>query len=266
VAKIDSTARVAGGATIGADVEIGPYCIVGPDVTIGDGCKLVANVYVAGVTAIGERTTIHPYACLGTPPQSVHYKGEKTKLFVGSDCIIREGSTLNIGTAGGRGETRLGNNCFLMTGAHVGHDSIVGNGVIFANNATLGGHAEIGDFVFLGGMCAVHQFNRVGEYAVVGGLVGVTEDIIPFGAAIGHRGALGGLNLIGLKRRGFSRDAIHRLRNAYKVLFHGEGEFKARVEETAKKYADDANVQRIVQFIRTGKRPLAGARGGSGDE
>ncbi len=266
MAKIDSTARVADGAKIGADVEIGPYCIVGPDVSIADGCKLIANVFVGGVTSIGERTAIYPFAALGTPPQSVHYKGEKTKLFVGSDCIIREGSTLNIGTAGGRGETKVGNNCFLMTGAHVGHDSIVGNGVIFANNATLGGHAEIGDFVFLGGMCAVHQFNRVGEYAVVGGLVGVTEDVIPFGAAIGHRAALGGLNLIGLKRRGFSRDAIHRLRNAYKMLFHGGGAFKDRLEEVAKKYADDANVQRIVQFIRSGKRPLAGARGDASED
>ncbi len=265
MAKIDSTARVAGGARLGSDVEIGPHCMVGPDVSIADGCKLIANVYVSGVTSIGERTTIYPNACVGTPPQSVHYKGEKTKLFVGSDCIIREGSTLNTGTAGGRGETRLGNNCFLMTGSHVGHDSIVGNGVIFANNATLGGHAEIGDNVFLGGMCAVHQFNRVGEYAVVGGLVGVTEDVIPFGAAIGHRAALGGLNLIGLKRRGFSRDAIHRLRNAYKVLFHGEGAFKDRLEEVAIQYADDANVQRIVQFIRSGKRPLAGARSDAED-
>ncbi len=265
MAKIDPTARVADGARLGTDVEVGPYCIVGPDVTIADGAKLVANVHVTGVTSIGERTTVYPFACVGTPPQSVHYKGEKTKLFVGADCIIREGSTLNIGTAGGRGETRVGNNCFLMTGAHVGHDSVVGNGVIFANNATLGGHAEIGDFVFLGGMCAVHQFNRVGEYAVVGGLVGVTEDIIPFGAAIGHRGALGGLNLIGLKRRGFKRDAIHRLRNAYKMLFHGEGAFKDRVTEAGKQYADDANVQRILELIRTGKRPLAGARGDSED-
>lgn len=265
MANIDSTARVADGANIGADVEIGPYCVVGPDVTIARGCKLVANVYVSGVTSIGERTTIYPYACVGTPPQSVHYKGEKTKLFVGSDCIIREGSSLNIGTAGGRGETRVGNNCFLMTGAHVGHDSIVGNGVIFANNATLGGHAEIGDFVFLGGLCAVHQFNRVGEYAVVGGLVGVTEDIIPFGAAIGHRGAHGGLNLIGLKRRGFSREAIHRLRNAYKMLFHGAGEFRTRLDEVARNYAEDANVQRIVQFIRAGKRPIAGVRDGGDD-
>lgn len=260
MAKIDPTARVAGGAKIGADVEIGPYCIVGPDVTIGNGCKLVANVYVTGDTTIGERTTVYPFASVGTPPQSVHYKGEKTRLSVGSDCIIREGVTLNIGTAGGRGETKVGNNCFLMTGAHVAHDCIVGNGVIFANNATLGGHAEIGDFVFLGGLCAVHQFNRVGEYAVVGGLVGITGDIIPFGAAIGNRGAHGGLNIIGLKRRGFSRDAIHRLRNAYKMLFHGEGEFQTRLANVAGKYADDANVQRIVQFIRSGKRPIAGVR------
>lgn len=256
--RIDPTAQVAKGARLGDGVEIGPWCIVGPDVTLGDGCRLIAQVHVTGVTTIGARTVIYPQAVLGTPPQSVHYKGEPSRLIVGVDCIIREGVTMNTGTAGGLMETRIGDRCFLMAGAHVAHDCVVGNQVIFANNATLGGHAEIGDHVFLGGLCAVHQFTRVGSQAVVGGLVGVTEDIIPFGAAIGHRGELAGLNIIGLKRRGFTRAAIHSLRAAYRDLFTGETTFAERVERVAVTYAGDANVRQIVDFIRSaGKRRIA---------
>jgi UDP-N-acetylglucosamine acyltransferase len=267
VAKIDPTARVADGACLGANVEIGPYCVIGPEAVVGDGCQLHAHVVVSGVTTIGARTIVYPFAALGTPPQSIHYRGERTKLVIGADCVVREGVTMNTGTANGRGETRVGDRCFLMTGAHVGHDCIVGSHVTFANNATLGGHAEIGEHVFLGGLCAVHQFNRVGEHAVVGGLVGVTEDVIPFGAAIGHRAELAGLNLVGLKRRGFSRDDIHSLRRAYRMLFFGEGALLQRVEAVAKEFAADRNVQRIVEFIRSaGKRRVALPRELSDDE
>ncbi len=256
--RIHPTAIVADGARLGAGVEIGPWCVVGPDVTLGDGCRLVAQVHIAGVTTIGARTTLWPQAVIGTPPQSVHYKGEPSRLIIGSDCILREGVTINTGTAGGLMETRIGDHCFLMAGAHVAHDCVVGDRVIFANNATLGGHAEIGDYVFLGGLCAVHQFARIGAQAVIGGLVGVTDDIIPFGAAIGHRGELGGLNVVGMKRRGFSRAAIHHLRKAYQMLFFGEGAFEARIEQTAGAFAGDEHVALILDFIRNaGKRPIA---------
>lgn len=260
MAKIDSSARVADGAKLGADVEVGPYCVIGPDVTLGDGCRLLSHVSIQGHTSIGPRAKIQPFASLGSPPQSVHYKGEAARLIVGADCDIREGVTMNIGTAGGRMETRVGDKVMLMTGAHVGHDCIVGNNVIFANNATLGGHAEIGDNVFIGGLGAVHQNTRVGEQAIVGGCAGVRHDIIPFGAS-DAQGDLGGLNLIGLKRRGFSRETIHKLRAAYREIFFGPGSLKERVDEVAAKYADVPPIVRIADFIRTaGKRRISTPR------
>lgn len=254
--RIDSTARIADGARIGANVEIGPSCVIGPDVSLGDGCRLISHVSIQGVTTVGQRAVIQPFASLGSPPQSVHYKGEKSRLLIGADCDIREGVTMNTGTAGGRMETRIGDRVMLMTGAHVGHDCIVGNDVILANNGTLGGHVEVGDYVFLGGIAAVHQNTRVGEYAIVGGLNAVRHDVIPFGA-VGEDGTLSGLNWIGLKRRGFPRETIQTLRQAYRAMFFGAGSFGERVDATAAAYAGNEIVQRIVTFIReAGKRRL----------
>ena len=211
MSQIDPTAHVERGAELGCNVTVGPYCIVGPKVIIGDGCRLLAHVHVTGRTTIGAGTKISPFASLGTPPQSVHYHGEDTALAIGADCDIREHVTMNIATAEGRGVTSIGDGCFFMVGAHVGHDCVVGRNVIFANNATLGGFVEIGDYVFLGGLCAVHQFARVGDYAIVGGLAGVTFDVIPYAAVVGHRGKLAGLNRVGLKRRGFSSADIQKI-------------------------------------------------------
>jgi UDP-N-acetylglucosamine acyltransferase len=265
-AKIDPTARVADGARLGAGVEIGPYCIVGPDAALADGCRLIAHVHVSGLTTIGTGTVVYPFASLGTPPQSVHYRGEESRLIIGEKCDIREGVTMNTGTAGGRMETRVGDRCMFMVGAHVGHDSIVGNDVIFANNATLGGHCSVGDFVFFGGLSAAHQFVRVGEQAVIGGMTGLECDVIPFGAALGARAELGGLNIVGMKRRGFSREQMHALRRAYRTLFFGEGALAARVDAVAAEFSGDANVQKIVDFIRAGaKRKLTLPRAGGGD-
>jgi UDP-N-acetylglucosamine acyltransferase len=260
VARIDASARIADGARLGADVEVGPFCVIGPKAVIGDGCRLIANVFVTGRSEIGARTVIHPYASLGTPPQSIHYKGEDTRLVVGADCDIREHATMNIGTAGGRGETRIGHHGFFMVGAHVAHDCIVGNHVTFANNATLGGHVEIGDHVFIGGLSGVHQHVRVGEHAMIGGAIGLRQDVIPFGV-IDNDGRLRGLNLVGLKRRGFSRDAIHALRAAYRMLFFGEGSPSERVEQMAQAFPEDTNVQRMAEFVRAaGKRRLVKPR------
>lgn len=263
MAKIDPTARVADGARIGDGVEIGPYCTVGPDVTLGDGVRLIGHVHLAGVTTLGAETQVYPFASLGTPPQSVHYKGEPTKLTVGRKCVIREGVTMNTGTAGDRGETTVGDRSMFMVGSHVAHDCAVGSDVIFANNATLGGHCSVGDFVFFGGLSAAHQFTRVGEQAVIGGMSGVEFDVIPFGALLGGRGELGGLNLVGLKRRGFSREAIHSLRAAYRALFFSAGTLAERVDAVAQEFAGDVNVQKIVAFIRAGgKRRLTLPRAG----
>lgn len=256
-ASVDSTAQVAGSARIGRDVTIGPYCVIGPDVAIGDGCRLVAHVHVTGHTTIGAGTVVYPFASLGTPPQSTHYRGGPTRLVIGSDCDIRENVTMNIGTEADRGVTEVGDRCFLMAGSHVGHDCVVGNDVTFANNAVLGGHVSIGECVFLGGNAAVHQFVRIGEGAMVGGLSGVRFDVIPFGYAVGQLANLAGLNVIGLKRRGCSRSDMHRLRRAYRMLFVGDGTLAERMKLVAREFADDPLVGKVVAFIgAAAKRPL----------
>jgi UDP-N-acetylglucosamine acyltransferase len=255
-AMIDPSARVEAGASIGRDVSIGPFCTVGPHVSIGDGCRLVAHVNVTGHTSIGPRTVIHPFASLGSPPQSLGYKGEPTRLEVGADCDIRENVTMNTGTAADRGVTTVGDGCFFMVGSHVAHDCVVGNKVIFANNVLLGGHAQIGDNVVFGGGVAVRQFVRIGEGAMIVGLSGVRADVIPFGMAHGPLANLVGLNVVGMRRRGLSKSDVHHVREAYQALFFGEGEFRARLDKVAADYAGDALVVRIVEFIRAGKRPL----------
>ena len=262
---IDSTARIAAGAQLGKDVTIGPYCVIGPKVTIEDGCQLLTHVHVTGRTTIGPRTRISAFASLGTPPQSFHYKGEDTTLTIGPDCDIREHVTINIGTAESGG-TKVGERCMLMVGAHIGHDCVVGNNVVFANNASLGGFAQIADHVFLGGLCAVHQFARVGEQAIIGGLAGVTNDVIPYAAVIGNRGKLAGLNRIGLKRRGFSPEDLRKIYGAYRAIFYGPGTLTERVDAPAEEYAGDVHVMRIIDFIRSGKRRLAVPRVGHDDD
>jgi UDP-N-acetylglucosamine acyltransferase len=256
VTLIDPTARVAMGADIAADVEIGPYCVIGPDVRLAAGARLAAHVSIAGVTEIGAGTTIYPFASLGTPPQSVHYKGEPTRLVVGRNCQIREGVTANTGTVGGGGITSIGDDCFLMANSHVGHDCHVGNHVTFANNAVLGGHVDVGDFVFFGGNCAVHQFCRVGESAMVSGCSAVKEDVIPYGFVVDPMGRIGGINVIGLKRRGFSKTDLQVLRHAVHDIFSGDGTLKERVDRVATTVGTSPLVDSIVTFIRAGKRPL----------
>jgi UDP-N-acetylglucosamine acyltransferase len=258
MAAIDATARVADGARIGDDVEIGPYCLVGPDVELKDGVRLISHVNVTGATTIGEATVVYPFASLGTPPQSVHYRGEPTKLVIGPRCQIRENVTMNTGTVGGGGITRVGARCFFMVSSHVAHDCDVGDDVTFANNAVIGGHASIGNNVFLGGNCAVHQFCRIGEGVMLSGLSGASTDIVPFGFALGTPlAALAGLNVVGLRRRGASRSDLHRLRLAYRALFRGQGVFADRIEKVAIEFADDPLVQKAIAFIRAGgKRSL----------
>jgi UDP-N-acetylglucosamine acyltransferase len=258
MAAIDATARVADGARIGDGVEIGPYCLVGPDVELKDGVRLVGQVNVTGSTTIGEGTVVYSFASLGTPPQSVHYRGEPTKLVIGPHCQIREGVTMNIGTVAGGGLTRVGARGFFMVSSHVGHDCDVGDDVTFANNAVLGGHVSVGNNVFIGGNSAVHQFVRIGEGVMLGGLSGASTDIVPFGFALGGPiASLVGLNVVGLRRRGASRTDLRRLRQAYRALFLREGVFAERVERTAIEFADDALVQKVIAFIRGGgKRPL----------
>jgi UDP-N-acetylglucosamine acyltransferase len=257
VPQIDPTSRVADGARLADDVEIGAFCTIGPQVELRAAVRLESHVNLAGATIIGERTVIYPFASLGTPPQSIGYRGGATRLIVGDDCRIREGVTISTGTEDGGEVTTVGDRCFLMANSHVGHDCHVGSDVTFANGAVLGGHVTIANHVFIGGNTAVHQFVRVGEGAMLGGVSGITRDIIPFGFAFGPKADLVGLNVIGLKRRGFTRDDIHRLRSAYRMLFMDPGAFAERLQRASTEFADDPLIAKIVSFIRDGgSRPL----------
>jgi UDP-N-acetylglucosamine acyltransferase len=264
---IDPTARVEPGAQIGQDVSIGPYCVIGPNVAIGDGCRLVAQIHITGHTTIGPRCVVYPFASLGTPPQSVKYRGGPTRLVIGAGCEIRESVTMNIGTEADRGVTEVGERCFIMVGVHIAHDCHVGNDVTMANNVVLGGHVTVGDSAVFGGSTAVHQFVRIGRGAMVAGFSGIPGDIIPFGLAMGERAKLIGLNVIGMRRRGFSRDDIHRARRFYRDLFLGEGTFAARLAVIEPAAAGDPILGEIISFIRGRKRrALLMARAGTGDE
>ncbi len=247
---VHPTAIVEKGAQLGKGVYIGPYCIIGPEVTLADGVYLHAHVSITGKTTIGQHTQVFSLACLGGAPQSVRYKGEPTELVIGQNNIIREHVTIHRGTIQDRGITQIGNDGFFMVGAHIAHDCKLGNGVTMANNATLGGHVHVGEFANLGGLCAVHQHVRIGKHAMIGGMSGVENDVIPYGSVMGNRARLSGLNVIGLKRRGFSRESIHSLRNAYRLLFAPEGTLSERLEDVAELFKDHEAVMDIIDFMR----------------
>jgi UDP-N-acetylglucosamine acyltransferase len=253
MSMIDPTARIEHGAVIGAGTSIGPYCVIGPHVVIGAGCKLIAHVSVAGHTTIGAGCVIYPFAALGGPPQDLSYRGEPTRLEIGEGCCLREGVTMNVGTKKGGGLTRVGARGYFMNNSHVGHDCLVGNDVIFATSATLGGHCEIGDFVYIGGLSAVHQFTRIGPQVMVGGICGVRGDVIPFGLVNGQYATLEGFNIIGMKRRKFTRERLATLRSFYKKLFHGSGIFAERLDEVQPLAAADPAIKEILAFIGDGK-------------
>ena len=264
---IHPTAVVEDGARLGADVEIGPFCHVGSSSKLGDGVRLISHVSIAGDTRIGARTAIYPFASIGHPPQDLKYRGEPVRLSIGEDCLIREGVTMNPGTAGGGSETIVGPRSVFLANAHVGHDCRIGEGVVLSNNVMLAGHCQIGDFANIGGGAAAHQFVRIGAHAFVGGLAGVEHDLIPFGLALGNRASLAGLNVIGLKRRGFSHETIHELRRAYKMLFNGGGALKERVADVAEAFAGQEAVQQIVAFLQQGgDRAICVPRVGKGEE
>lgn len=256
VTGIHPTAVVHRGARLGRDVGVGPYCVIGEHVVLEDNVTAHSHVSIAGVTRIGAGTTIFPFASLGHPPQDQKYAGENSELHIGARNVIREHVTMNTGTAGGGMVTRVGDNGLFMAGAHVAHDCQVGDHVILANHATLAGHVRVGDYAILGGLSAVQQFARVGQHAMIGGMSGVVDDVIPYGSVLGNRAHLGGLNIIGLKRRGFSRDQIHGLRNAYRMLFAAEGTLQERLEDVASLFRDHPEVMQIVDFIRSATRSI----------
>ncbi|QDY69329.1 acyl-ACP--UDP-N-acetylglucosamine O-acyltransferase [Qingshengfaniella alkalisoli] len=247
-AIVHPSAVVEEGATIGAGCRIGPFSLVGPKVWLGEKVELKSHVVVTGVTEIGDETVIFPGAVVGEIPQDLKFQGEETRLIVGKRNRIREGATMNTGTKGGGGVTKVGDDCLFMTGAHVGHDVTVGDRVIMANQAALAGHCQIADDVIIGGLSGIHQWVRIGRGAIIGAVTMVTNDVMPYGLVQAPRGELDGLNLVGLKRKGVARSEITSLRAAYQMLAQGEGAFLDRARRLGEEN-DSEYVREIVDFL-----------------
>jgi UDP-N-acetylglucosamine acyltransferase len=248
-AAIHPTALVARGAELGTGVRIGPYCTVGADVTIDDGTELVSHVVVDGHTRIGPDVVLYPFCTVGLAPQDLKYAGQPTRCEIGARTQVREHCTIHRGTVTGRGITRIGADCLLMAVAHVAHDCAIGDHVIIANNVVMGGHVSIADHAVIGGAAALHQFVRIGRAAMIGGVSGVEADVIPFGSVIGNRARLAGLNVIGLKRRGFDKAQVQLLHSAFRDLFRHEGVFAQRLAAVRDRYGDEALVAEVLAFI-----------------
>jgi UDP-N-acetylglucosamine acyltransferase len=257
MAKIHATAIVEDGATIGTDVEIGPFAVIGARVRLGDGVRLHSHVVISGHTDIGARTTIYSHAVLGGGPQFRGDPGTDARLVIGADSVIREHVTMNGGSIKGGGLTQVGDRGYFMAYSHVAHDCHIGDGVTFANSVALGGHVTIGEGVNIGGLAAIQQFGRIGRYAFVGGVTGVPDDVIPYGIVWGDHARLEGLNLIGLKRRGVPRERIHALRAAYRAIFFGSGRLLDRARQAGERWKGFPEVEEVVAFIlAASKRPV----------
>lgn len=241
--EIHATAIVSPRAELASDVCVGPYCIVDEHVVLEAGVRLESHVVVTGRTRIGANGHVFPFASIGHRPMDMKYRGEPSRLEIGRNATIREYVTMNPGTEGGGMLTAIGNDCLFMTGSHVAHDCRLADNVILVSNATLGGHVHLEEFVIVGGLAAVHQFVRIGRHAMIGGMSGVEQDVIPYGSVLGNRAHLSGLNLVGLKRRGFGREDIHTLRTAYRLLFAQEGTLQERLEDVGRIFSDNSLVQ-----------------------
>lgn len=250
-AQTHPTAIIENGAQIADNVVVGPYCCVGPQVKLEENVYLVSHVSLSGDLTIGAGTKVYPFASLGHPSQDLKYKGEASFTVIGKNCTIREYVTIQPGTEHGIMKTTVGDNCLIMVGAHIAHDCVVGNNVIMANNATLGGHVTVGDFVIIGGLSAVQQRVRIGDHAIIGGMSGVEKDVIPYAMVVGERAYLNGLNIIGLKRRGFSNQTIQELMKMYDQLFKKEfGNTLAERIEQASTNSQDPAVSLVIEFIK----------------
>ena len=246
---IHPTAVIAKGAQLGARVQIGPYCVLGAKVQLGDDVCLESHVVIAGDTQLGDGCRVFPFASLGSPPQDMKYQGEDTRLVIGKRNRFGQTATVELGTAGGGGVTRIGDDGLYMIGCHIGHDSQLGHHVIMANHVALAGHVHIGDYAAIGGLSAVHQFCRIGAHAMLGGASGLKYDVIPYGIAAGNPAQLQGLNLIGLRRRGFASDVLHNLRRAYQEVFCGSDSLEQRVRAAQTRWTKCAEVMTMLRFI-----------------
>jgi UDP-N-acetylglucosamine acyltransferase len=253
---IHKTADIDSNAKISSNVKIGPYCVIGPNVEISGDTIVHSHVNISGNTIIGKSNKIYPFASIGNDPQDLKYNGEETKLIIGNKNTIREYVTINPGTAGGGGETKVGDNCLFMISSHIAHDCNVGNNVIIANNVPLGGHARIGDGVIIGGNSAVQQFTRIGKMAMIGGMTGVLNDVIPYGLSIGNRNFLQGLNLIGLRRKDTPNKKILSLSEAYKEIFK-TNKLTDNLNNLNGSFKDNSLVNDVIEFINEDKkRPI----------
>jgi UDP-N-acetylglucosamine acyltransferase len=263
---IHPTAVVEPGAEIADDVSIGAYSCIGPAVVLEAGVEVASHVVIAGRTRVGAGTSIYPFVSLGQPPQYLAYRGEPTRLEIGRRNIIREHVTMNTGTENGGRVTSIGDDGFFMVGVHIAHDCHIGSQVIMANNATIGGHVSLGDQVVVGGLAAIHQFVRVGSHAMVAGASALGRDVIPFALAVGNRAVLSGLNVVGLRRRGFSRGDIAALRQAYDAIFTGAGGNFAERLAAFLEGRHEGPVEELAAFLRAkGKRPVC-LPGDAGEE
>jgi len=255
---IHPTAIIEDGAQLGSDVEVGPYCVVGADVRMGDCCQLMSHVVVSGHTSMGSGNRVFPFTSIGQIPQDLKYHGEASEVIIGDNNQIRENVTINAGTEGGGMVTRIGSNNILMAYAHVAHDCILGNRIVLANCATLAGHVEVDDGAIIGGLSAIQQFVRIGRLTMIGGMSGVTKDVAPFTLlAGGYRAGLSGLNIIGLKRHGFSLKQVGRLKEIYRLLLQESGRREERLLEAEALLSDaDVDGRHMIEFIRSAKRGL----------
>ena len=237
---------------IGKNVQIGNFCSIGANVSIEDNCTIHSNVVINGNVKIKKNVEIFPFVSIGSIPQDLKYKGEETKIFIDQNCKIREYVTINLGTEGGGGLTKIGKNCLLMVGTHIAHDCMIGDNVIFANHSTLAGHVIIENNVVVGALSAIHQFSRIGEGAMIGGMSGVTADVVPFSTVIGNRAKLSGLNLVGLKRNNFKKNEISELRKVFKYIFFSKNKtFSDRINEIKKKKLNFYTVDSMLSFLQT---------------
>ena len=241
---------------ISSNVNIGPFTVIGPNVEIGEGTIIQSHVNITGHTIIGKNNKIFPFASIGNVPQDLKYKGEETKLTIGDGNTIRENTTINTGTIGGGGLTKIGNNSLLMIGVHIAHDCSIGNNVVIANSGAIAGHAIIDDDVIIGGNCGVQQFTRIGKMAMIGGMTGVSRDVIPYGVSLGNRNYLDGINIIGLRRKNISNKDIICLSDAYKEIFKTES-LNENLSKLNGNFKDNIFVQEIIDFInKDKKRPI----------
>ena len=259
-AEIHPSAVVEAGAEIGPGVRVGPFCVIGPQVRLGAGVEVKSHAVISGDTGLGPETVVFPFAVIGEIPQDLKYAGEPTRLEIGARTRIREHVTIHTGTAGGGGLTRVGDDCLIMAGAHVAHDCAVGDRVILVNNAGIAGHCVIEDDVIVGGLSGVHQWVRIGRGAMIGAVTFVAHDVMPYGLVQGARGRLDGLNLVGLKRRGRSREEIADLRAAFETLAAGSGAFQDRARGLD---AGSPLVREVMEFVTaaSGRSFLTPSRG-----